>query len=346
MVKFKGCRWIKPVRAIALACFMAYLPSCSADRENYTVLVREGHYLYGVWNIHSEKAATKFIHQMTQAGVEENLQILPLPIETSLKSADLLPTNGAVSDWIRSREPSGYTAENLYHDTLGGQPELYRSYGVIRQAEVEFQTPLLGSYPLIRVEIFDMGTPESAFGIYSFNLYPEAESEWIGNRAVITGKFLRFWKGKYFVEIEGYEFATKVEEGMVKLAEVIANSIEDPPSKPHLLTLLPPNRIPHSVKFFRDDATLRKIYSFLPSDGLQLGANATGVSASYADTENSNEHWTETAVAFLIRYPNESAASDAYRSYGDYLEGYAASVSKLEHGGVVVQQPQKSNSSN
>ena len=324
--------------ATFLACCMVILLSCSDDQKEYTALLREGQYLFGVWNTHSEEVATKLIDRMTQTGVRERGQIPSLPIETSLKPADLLPVDGDVADWVRSRDPSGYTAKNLYKDTLGGQPELYQAYGVIEQAEVEYQTPVLGSYPLIRVEIFDMGTPENAFGIYSFNQYPEAESEWVGNRAVISGKFLRFWKGKYFVEIEGYEFATKVEEGMVELAKSVASRIGDPPTKPYLLELLPANKIPYSVKYFFDDTTLRKIYNFLPRDGLELGANSTGIAASYVHKKNRNEHWTDTMVAFLIRYPSESVATEAYNSYRDYLEDQAVSVSSLEGRGIVIQQ--------
>ena len=329
---------MKMSSTIFLTCCMAVLLSCGAEQRDYTAVTREGQYLVGVWNTHSEKVATKLIDQMTHPSVEERGQIQSLPIETSLKPVGLLPVNGDVTDWVRSRDPSGYTAKNLYKDTLGGHPELYHAYGVIEQAEVEYETPLLGSYPLIRVEIFDMGTVENAFGIYSFNQYPEAESEWVGNRAVISGKFLRFWKGKYFIEIEGYEFATKVEEGIVELAKSVASRIKDSPTKPHLLKLLPANKIPHSVKYFFDDTTLRKIYSFLPDDGLELGANSTGITASYAHKKSGNMHWADTMVAFLIRYPTESVATEAYNSYRDFLEAQAVSVSSLAGRGILVQQ--------
>lgn len=333
---------MKLLGAIFLACGMVILLSCRADRKDYTALVREGQYLYGVWNTHSEKAATKLVHRMTRISVKNETQIPSLPIETSLKPADLLPVNGDVPEWVRSRSPRGYTAKNLYKDTVGGRPELYRAYGFIEQSEVEYQTPLLGSYPLVRVEIFDMGTPENAFGIYSFNQYPGAESEWVGNRAVISGKFMRFWKGKYFVEIEGYEFATRVEEAMIELAKAVASRIKDPPTKPHLLKLLPANKIPYSVKYFYDDATLRKLYHFLPSDGLRLGDHSTGISASYAHKEKSAEHWSDTMVAFLIHYPSEPAATEAYDSYRDYLEDGAVSVNSLESRGIVIEQQSKS----
>ena len=337
MVKSREFWWIELSGAILLVFSTVNLLACSSDQRNYIALGQEGQYLFGVWNTHSEKAAVRLIGGIAQAGVQEKAQLPSLPIKTSENPVDLLPEDGDIPDWVRSRNPSGYTAKNLYKDTIGGHPELYHAYGVIEQAEVEYQTPLLRSYPLIRVEIFDMGAPENAFGIYSFNQYPEAESEWVGNRAVITGKFLRFWKGKYYVEIEGYEFATKVEEGMIELAKSVASRIKDSPTKPQLVKLLPVNRIPHSVKYFFDDTTLRKIYNFLPEDGLRLGDNATGASASCVHKKNGIEHWAETAVAFLIRYPSESVATDAYNSYRVYLETQAVSVNSLEGRRIVIQ---------
>lgn len=337
MVKSRVSWLIKLAGGAFVVCCTVNLISCSSDQGNYTALAREGQYLYGVWNSHSEEAAAKLMDQTARIGVKDKAQLLSLPIKTSLNPVDLLPVDGDVTDWVRARNPSGYTAENLYKDTLGGHPELYHAYGVLKQAEVEYQTSLLGSYPLIRVEIFDMGTPENAFGIYSFNQYPEAESEWVGNRAVVTGKFLRFWKGKYFIEIEGYEFATKVEEGMVELAKSVASRIDDPPTKPHLLSLLPPNRIPYSAKCFFDDTTLRKIYNFLPEDGLELSANSTGFTASYAHKKK-NEHWADTMVAFFIRYPSEPIANEAYDSYRDYLESQAVAIGSLDGQGIVIQR--------
>ena len=94
-----------------------------------------------------------------------------------------------------------------------------------------------------------MGTPENAFGVYSHDRYPQDEFEWVGSRAIISGRELNFWKGRYFIQIEGYEFASQIKQGMVELAKATADRIKDPLTTPHLLTLLPStNRVPHSEK--------------------------------------------------------------------------------------------------
>ena len=226
-----------------------------------------------------------------------------------------------------------YTDKNLYKDVIGGEPELYElyhSYGFIRQANIEYQTPRFASRPLIFVEIFDMGIPENAFGIYSFNRYPKDKFKWVGSRAYISGDTLGFWKGKYFIQIRGYEFATGIREGMFDFAKAIASRIKDPPTKPHILKLLPQKgQMPNSEKYFSSNSTLRKIYSFLPEDGLQLSTNAVGVAASYPHGSSSKE-WLDTMVAFVICYPGESEAKAAYEAYHDYLQTHTITTHPIE----------------
>ena len=109
---------------------------------------------------------------------------------------------------------------------------------------------------MILLEIFDMGTPENAFGIYNFHVYPQVKFEWVGSKAILSGGYLRFTKGKYFIQIEGYEFATGIREAMVLLAKSIAAEIKDAAPKPQILNLLPSNKVSGSIKLFRSNWVL------------------------------------------------------------------------------------------
>ena len=162
-------------------------------------------------------------------------------LQTTVSPESLLPSNGELLGWVQSGAPSTYQGKTLYRDRATS-PDLYYAYGFERQAEVEYETPRFGSKPLILLEIFDMGTPENAFGIYNFHTYPQMKFEWVGAKALLSGGYLRFAKGKYFVQIEGYEFATGIREGMIALAKAIAAEIKDPPPKLQILTLLPKNK--------------------------------------------------------------------------------------------------------
>jgi hypothetical protein len=228
------------------------------------------------------------------------------------------------------REPSTYTGKNLYKNVIGEEPELYHSYGFIGQANIEYQTPRFSSRPLIFVEIFDMGNLENAFGIYSFSRYPKDKFEWVGSRAYISSDTLGFWKGKYFIRIREYEFATGIRAGMFDLAKAIASRIKDRPAKPHILKLLPQKgRMPNSEKYFFSNSALRKIYRFLPKDGLQLSTNAVGIAASYPHGSAPKE-WLDMMIVFVIRYPRESEAKVAYEAYRAHLLTHAITTQPIE----------------
>ena len=103
--------------------------------------------------------------------------------------------------------------------------------------------------------------------------------EWVGSKAMLSGNYLRFSKGKYFIQIEGYEIATGIREGMITLAKIIATQIKDRPPEPPILALLPSrNKINGSTKLFRSNWTLRQLYSTLPVNIPQLTDTAIGVS--------------------------------------------------------------------
>ena len=313
--------------------------SCRAEQGNYTAVNHNGHYLYGVWHAHTAKAAENLSRQIATACAVESPQIKQLPIITIVKSIDLLPKDGEVADWVRSRIPSTYTGQHLYKDVIGGNAGLYHSYGFVDSANVEYQSPKLGSKPLILVEIFDMGTPENAFGRYSFDRYPQDKHEWVGSKAIISGDQLSFCKGKYFIQIEGYEFASAIKDGMKALAKVIANRIKDAPDpKPRQLKLLPrKNRVRYSEKYFLSDSLLRETYRFLPEKMLKFGANSSTVSAMYRH-KSSDLGWSDAMIGFISRYDKASDAKGAYEVYQGYLHKNATVVNTTQAGGLIAKE--------
>ena len=315
------------------------LLSCRAEQGNYTALNQNEHYLYGIWHAHTAKAAENLSRQIAAEIAAESTQINRLPIITTVASKNLLPKDGEADDWIRSRIPRTYTRQNLYKDVIGGNPGLYHSYGFVEGANVEYQTPKLGSKPLILVEIFDMGTPENAFGRYSFDRYPQDNHEWVGSKAIISGDQLSFCKGKYFIQIEGYEFASAIKIGMKVLAKSIANQIKDAPDpRPSLLKLLPrKNQVRHSEKYFLSHALLRETYRFLPEHALTVGANSSNVSAMYHH-KTSNISMPDAMIGFISRYDTASDAKEVYEAYQGYLQENATVVKTTQAGGLIAKE--------
>ena len=297
------------------------LISCSGEQGNWTAAQQEDRYIYGVWQSATAKKAEQLMLEMAEniknaSGADEESATTERILQTTVSPESLLPSNGELLGWVQSRAPSTYQGKTLYRDRATS-PDLYYAYGFERQAEVEYETPRFGSKPLILLEIFDMGTPENAFGIYNFHTYPQMKFEWVGAKALLSGGYLRFAKGKYFVQIEGYEFATGIREGMIALAKAVAAQIKDPPPKPQILALLPNNKKIHgSTKLFRTNWALRQIYSTLPADVPQLTGTALGISALYKNKTDSI-NWMDAQIVYIIRFPDTATAEAAYAHYRD-----------------------------
>ena len=297
------------------------LISCGGEQGNWTAVHQESEYIYGVWHSTTAKKTQQVILDVGE-NIKNGSTLLEQSLtagalrQTTVPPVQLLPSDGELSGWVQSGAPSTYEGKTLYRDRASS-PDLFYAYGFEKQAEVEYETPQFGSKPLILLEIFDMGTPENAFGIYNFHIYPQMKFEWVGSKAMLSGDYLRFSKGKYFIQIESYELATGIREGMITLAKIIAAEIKDPPSEPQILALLPSvNKVSGSVKLFRSNWVLSQIYSTLPVNVPQLTDTALGVSARYQENTKSI-NWMDTHIVFIIRFADASTAESAYTVYRD-----------------------------
>ncbi len=363
---------MKPLGTV-LRCsfFMIVLLSCQQEQENLTSINQENVYIFGVWKASTPKSAKEVIANVSaRIHVHSNIQSSPkipqdkepqqqnniksndseskhltesktvyepLPYSTTAAPETLLPKDGDVIDWVRARKPTTYNSETLYQDRFMFRetyPEIFRNYGFQRQAEVEYQSSKFGSVSYILLEIFDMGTPENAFGIYSVHSYPQPKFEWIGCKALISGKYLRFWKGKYYVQIEGYAIATGIREGMIALAQITAKRIQDPPQKVPLLELLPTQHIRGSEKLFYTNWALREVYKAAPNIIPQLADKTIGVLAQYRDTRSKNS--ADSYIVFVIRFPNVADARSAYTQYSKALMSEKVSFETDSQSGAIL----------
>ena len=330
-------------RLLLGACFLScvVLISCSEEQGDWTAVQREEAYIYGVWHSTSVKRATQVMQEVTESVKGALKQKTPSPpakksAETHISPEHLLPDNGEILDWIQSRGPSTYIGKKLYRDRPT-KPDLFHAYGFQKQAEVEYETPRFGSKPLILLEVFDMGTPENALGIYNFHIYPQVKFEWVGSKAALSGGYLRFSKGKYFIQIEGYEFATGIREAMILLGKTIASQIKDSAPAPEILTLLPSNKVHGSTKLFRSNWALRQIYSTLPLHVPMLNDATLGVSARYQDNVDS-KNWMDAQIIFILRFPDSAAAESAYTRYRETMVETADPIEVDPNGAILVNE--------
>jgi hypothetical protein len=207
---------------------------------------------------------------------------------------------------------------------MDGAAELYLSYGfkqlVVRRYVKENQTPIL-------VELFDMGSPEDAFGVFSFEA--EGEETGIGHGSDIGGGLLRFWKGKFFTHVYAEQETPSVMEVILKLGKAIARSIQQEGQKPMLLTLLPrEGLIERSIRYFHHPHHLNHHYFISHENILNLGPKTKAVLATYPSSSARDK-----IFLLLIQYGTPAQSKKAYQSFAKtYLpESPSSGIAQTEN---------------
>ncbi len=112
-----------------------------------------------------------------------------------------------------------YTAD-LYK-YLDGGAEAYRKRGFVALIHREYKA---GDIELT-ADIYDMGTPDSALGIYSAERSPESKSIKIGREGYSGEGFLNFVQGRYYVKLIAFSEKSRTAAALEAAARSIAGKI-------------------------------------------------------------------------------------------------------------------------
>lgn len=228
------------------------------------------------------------------------LAIIP-PARGGQSPRDLVPKE--MLGWKTDGKDGFYNPKTLFQYIDGGA-EVYLAYD-FRQ---EFARKLVKSgQPAITVDVFDMGSSEDAYGIFTFER--ESGNVGIGRDSEYAAGFLRFWKGQYFVSILADKETPSTRKAVMAVGKAIASRIKSTGARPKMLAYLPKeNLIRNDIRFFHRKSGLD--YQFYISDQnvLDLDANTDVLLARYklGDTK---------ARLILIQYPTEESAKSALDSF-------------------------------
>ena len=140
----------------------------------------------------------------------------------------------AIHGWKSIEEVMYYNPDNLW-EYINGAADQFIDYG--------FQTMSMGEFSAesiaVSIDIYDMGKPLHAFGVYATESRGITERFSIGAEAVIVppSQCLMF-KGKYYVKIYAFEGELSVTSGKDLLQE-IASALPGTNAMPAELDLLP-----------------------------------------------------------------------------------------------------------
>ena len=215
--------------------------------------------------------------------------------------AAALPNRAGV--WNAGTKDRIYDRETIF-SYIDGAGEVYRAYNMRNCLSRRYTA---SNSPAIMLDIFDMGSSEDAFGVFTHD--QEGKSMELGQGALYRPGWLSFWKDRFFVSIYTREETSAAKETISELAKVVASLIKYQGSKPRIVLKLPPEGLQsHSVRYLHHYVVLN--YHFYLSDEniLNLGPHTDAVLAVY-------RRGGKRAHLILVIYPNMEKATEAYKSF-------------------------------
>ena len=210
-----------------------------------------------------------------------------------------------ILDWEASGKDQVYDRKTIFTYVDGGA-EVYLAFDLREVFVRKYKAP---SGNEVVLDIFDMGSPEEAYGVFSCDRQdPEAG---IGQESTFGPGLLRFWQGRYFVSISAAAEEKEAEKAILELGKAVASLLRPPGELPPLLRLLPPDRLIKSkTSFFHSMISLNNRYFVASENILVLERGKTD--CVFAEYKEENE---ETAKLLVIRYPDDSQAQAACQSF-------------------------------
>jgi len=195
---------------------------------------------------------------------------------------------------------------------MGNEAKLYMAYKLKRLATKKYRSE--NSLPML-VEVYEFDSSENAYGMYSFDTVGDKQD--IGQGAVYGHGLLRFWKDKLLVRVVAAEEYAKLEKDVLLFGRQVDSKILTTGSMPHLLSLLPKERIiQNSLHFFHTNICLNNIFYIPESTTLGLSEQTDALMARY-DLGSK-----QPPLLLLIDYPNVTAATTAFTEFGAlYFQG-------------------------
>jgi hypothetical protein len=162
--------------------------------------------------------------------------------------AELLPPGAELGTWKPEGDPQVFRGDELYVYIDGGA-DIYLEYGFAQALVQDYQDR---SGQRATLEIFEMASAESAFGIFTFKTGPGGKEIDLGDECRLADYYLNLRKGSLVITITGLDPETATEEGLLFLARAVGAKIKIGAARPPLAGRLPEEGLrPQSLRFFK-----------------------------------------------------------------------------------------------
>ena len=243
-------------------------------------------------------------------------------MDVSLEIRELLPDSISV---YQSINEENYTREDLF-DYINGGAELFNSYGFVKLHSRRYQAE---DQPDIIVDIFDMGSSQNAFGVFSYSMYKPEEDYGQGSQS--SRGMIVFWMDRYYISIIAYPETVESEKAVNGFAGYISEKIGRHGDLPAILNYLPEEGLNReSIKYFHHYVWLNSLYFISHDNILDIQDDTPAVLAKYGDN-------MAKTILLLVSYPEENRAANAITNFrNEYIpEHNGETPYKIEDGTYV-----------
>ena len=214
---------------------------------------------------------------------------------------------GQISGWTAEHRDRIYDPNTIFGYINGGA-EVYKAYNM-RSCFSRRYT--IANGPVIILDIFDMGSSQDAFGVFTHDT--DGKLIDIGQDGRLRPGWLSFWKNRFFVSIYAQEDTEAAQKAIFELAGQVASSIPESGTKPTILSRLPSEGLQsHSIRYLHHPVLLNYHYYLSDENILQISDQTDVALAAY---RINNKH----ALLLLVVYSDSDKAA---QSRASFLEHY------------------------
>jgi len=153
--------------------------------------------------------------------------------------------------WPPTEAPRSFFPESLF-EYIDGAAESYLSYDFRELIVVDLQKK--GGEATLTLEIYDMGTPLNAFGIFGAERYPENEGVQVGELGYLEGEALNFLSGRFYVKLLGFGLGDGTASTLGDIAAKVAAAVKSKTGLPALVLAFPKaNLVARSEKYIKQN---------------------------------------------------------------------------------------------
>jgi len=228
-----------------------------------------------------------------------------------------------VGDWTAAGKDAVYDRKSLY-DYMDGGAEVYLAFD-FRQVFVRKYAGPGGKE--ISLDIYDMGSPAEAYGIFSCDR--EDPSVGIGQDSTYGFGLLRLRQGPYFMVVMSPDEGKDIDAAVLAVGKAVLPHLGPPGPNPPLLDLLPPDGLKTGrTSYFHSEINLNNRFFVASENIFRLGKTTECVFAEYGTGKEGE------ANLLLVAYRDAAGARTAFDSFlAAYLpEGKTTGLAKTEEG--------------